>query len=174
MSQNKKSQNHASGLRILIWPITLLVLIGLACNLPEGLPIPTPAGPGANVYTSVAETVAVLEISQFLEGTQTPQDSVPTMDNGTSPITPGAVSVYLSENTNCRTGQSSSFKRLTILLKGEQAEVVAKDITGDYYYIRQPDQPADFCWLWNAYATPSGPIDSLPVFTSVPTATPVE
>ncbi len=179
MRQNENSSRHQQRLRILILTIAALVLVGLACNLPDDLPFPTPAGPGAYVYTSVAQTLVVLEASPpqdgtdtSTNGTQTPQDSDPSVDEGTSQFTPGAVNIYLSENTNCRTGQSSSFKRLTILMKGEEAEVVGRDFTGDYFYIRQPDQPLVFCWLWNAYATPNGPLDSLPVFTTVPTATP--
>lgn len=181
MRLKKKSKAPGSRLRILILSILLLLVVGLACNVPEGLPISTPAGPGAHIYTSVAETLVALEMGPGQAGTdsgpggtQTPQDSDPSQNEGTSQFTPGAVNIYVSENTNCRTGQSSSFKRLTIIMKGDQAEVVGRDTTGDYFYIRRPDEPVNFCWLWNAYATPSGPVDSLPVFTSVPTATPVE
>lgn len=181
MRQNKKSCAQVSGLRILIWPISILLLLSLACNIPEGLPIPTPAGPGAHVYTSVAETLVVLELVQPQDGTdtgpsgtQTPQDSNPSVADGTSQFAPDAVTIYMSENTNCRIGQSTSFERVTILMKDEQVEVVGVDPSGDYYYVRRPDKFSEFCWLWNAYATPSGSIDSLPVFTPVPTATSTE
>lgn len=174
MRQNEKSGRQQRRW-IPILSIAVLFLAGLACNLPEGLPISTPAGPGEWVYTSVAETVDVLEIEGSIIGTET--DSVGTQTpNAIEPsVTPvGMVKIFMSENTNCRTGQSASFQRLTIIMKGEEAEVVGRDNTGDYYYIRQPDQPVNFCWLWNAYATPSGPIDSVPVFTAVPTATPTD
>jgi hypothetical protein len=172
-------QHDNSGGQQRLWipilAITFLLLVGLACNLPEGLPISPPAGPGAQVYTSVAETLVVLEIEETVvetepgsSGTPSPGTIEPSATEG------GLVKIYMSENSNCRTGQSASFKRLAIIMKGEEAEVVGRDITGDYFYIRQPDQPMDFCWIWNAYATPSGPINSLPVFTSVPTATPTE
>ena len=181
MKHKKKSQNQSARLWILILPLILLISVNLACNLPEELPLPAPVGPGTSVHTSVAETLAVLEIPQSQpaantspNGTQTPQDPDPSGEAGASQFTPGAVNIYLSENTNCRIGQGTSFERVTILMKDEQAEVVGIDPTGDYYYIRRPDKFSEFCWLWNAYATPSSSIDSLPVFTSVPTATATE
>jgi hypothetical protein len=56
--------------------------------------------------------------------------------------------------------------------KGEQAEALAKDPLGEYWYIRQPGQENSFCWLWGKYATPSGDTASLPVFTPPPSPTP--
>lgn len=94
-----------------IFSISALLLLGLACNLPEGLPISTPAGPGARVYTSVAETLVVLEVEGPVvetetnpSGTQTPDATEPTE------TLEGLVTINLSENTNCRTGQSSSLR----------------------------------------------------------------
>jgi hypothetical protein len=166
----------------LIFSFVLLVLISLACNLPtelpSELPIEVPGRTQSYVQISVAETLAALEIDQppgetdsGPEGTQIPGGT-----NTAKPSNPtsaaGQAKVYLSENTNCRTGQGTSFEVITILMKGEEAESVGVDTSGDYWFIRRPDKLTDFCWLWGGYATPSGAYASLPIYTQIPTATP--
>ena len=58
------------------------------------------------------------------------------------------------------------------LLVGETAEVVGRNSTGEYWYIRNPDSGEEFCWLWGEYATLLGNISLLPVYTPPPTPTP--
>ena len=86
--------------------------------------------------------------------------------------TPEYARVYVSENTNCRTGPAKVYEWLTTINQGEEVEVVAKDPLDQYWYIRRPDQQSEFCWLWGRYATPSGDTASLPVYTPIPTPTP--
>lgn len=171
--------NQGRSQRLTLIPVLLLV-ISLACNLPTALPIINPNQQAAFVETSVAATLAAVEIHQpGLEtaespgGTQTPGESTPLTQTPTDLLaTPGDAKIYMSENTNCRTGQGTVFERLMILLKGEEAELVGVDTSGDYWYIRRPDQPTSFCWLWGRYATPTGPYESVPVYTQIPTPTP--
>jgi len=108
------------------------------------------------------------------ENTETPT-LTPTV---TETPTPEVAMVYVSANTNCREGQGTGFAWLTSLATGDEAEAIGVENTGDYPYwyirrpyIRRPDQPNSFCWLWGKYATPSGPYESLPVFTPMPTPT---
>ena len=155
----------------------ILLLISLACNLPTELPIENPFATSGYVGTSVAETLIVMELpagtDTGLEGTQTPgEDTSFTATPTDYSVEPGDAKVFMSENTNCRAGQGTSFELLTFLLKGEEAEIVGIDTSGSYWYIRRPDQPTAFCWLWAKYATPTGPYESLPVYTPVPTPTP--
>jgi len=58
------------------------------------------------------------------------------------------------------------------LLVGEVAQVYGRDPTGNYWYIRNPDASNDFCWLWGEYATVTGNVAILPVYTPPPTPTP--
>jgi hypothetical protein len=178
MRQKENPNWHPIRLQSLIVFFTLLVLIGLACNLPSSLPLNLPGQADFDIQTSVAGTVAALEVDQVNkgtdsgpEGTQTP-GNITTITPTTASLSPGDVKVFVSENTNCRAGQGKTFEWLTVLLKGEEAEVAGVDTTGDYWFIRRPDKLAEFCWLWGGYATPTGPYESVPVFTQVPTATP--
>lgn len=177
MRHNGNTRWRLSRLQSLSFMVAVLLLISLACNLPDSLPIIYPGQPADHVQTSVAKTLVAIEANQppggtnsGLEGTGEATSLTITPTNFPAPS--GSAKVYMSENTNCRTGQGTAFERLTILLKGEEADVVGVDTSGNYWYIRRPDQPTSFCWLWGAYATPIGPIESLPVYTPVPTATP--
>jgi hypothetical protein len=75
-------------------------------------------------------------------------------------------------DTNCRTGPGQVYDYLGGLMVGEQAEVSARDPSGRYWYIRNPDGPG-FCWVWAEYATVVGDTGPLPVFTPLPTPTPL-
>jgi hypothetical protein len=58
------------------------------------------------------------------------------------------------------------------LLVGETTEVFGQDPTGAYWYVRNPDVENGFCWLWGEYATVTGDVQALPVYTPPPTPTP--
>lgn len=79
--------------------------------------------------------------------------------------------VSVSKITNCRLGPDVSFELLGALSPGVMAEVVGVDTSRQYYYIRNPQNPQNFCWLWGYYATTVGDITSLPFFTPMPTPT---
>jgi hypothetical protein len=142
---------------------SLLIILSLACNMPGQVSESKVQEEPDFVITSVAETIAA----------GTPDGSSPSLTpTQTLTPTPDVAKVYVSKNTNCRTGQGTSFQWLVTLLEGEEAEAVGVDTSGDYWYIRRPDQPTGFCWLWGEYATPTGPYQSLPVYTPIPTPTP--
>ena len=94
--------------------------------------------------------------SQTPTSTFTPTSSVPM--------------VSVSTNTNCRIGPGKPYELLGALLVGEEAEVIARDPSNQYWYIKNPDK-GGFCWLWGYYATTKGNVGSLPVFTPPPTPT---
>lgn len=180
MSPNEKSRWLYERKQRLIGLVAVAVLISLSCNVPTTLPINNPIKPAGYVETGVAGTLVAIEndllpggTDSVNGGTQTPGDPSSLTQPPTDLLsTPGAIKVYLSENTNCRLGQGTSFERVTILYKGEEAEAVGVDPSGRYWYIRRPDKFTEFCWLWAEYATPTGPFESLPVFTPIPTSTP--
>jgi hypothetical protein len=75
--------------------------------------------------------------------------------------------------TNCRIGPGKVYDRVGALLVGEVAEVVGRDLNGNYWYIRNPNNSNGYCWLWGEYATLTGNFAALPVFTPPPTPTPM-
>jgi hypothetical protein len=79
--------------------------------------------------------------------------------------------VSVSVDTNCRTGPGKIYDYIGALIVGETAEVVGQSMDGQYWIIKNPDQPGE-CWLWGYYATVEGPVAGLPKYTPPPTPTP--
>jgi hypothetical protein len=86
--------------------------------------------------------------------------------------TPLVPLISVSVATNCRVGPGRVYDRVGALLVGEMAEVYGRNDQGTYWYIRNPDSNGGFCWLWGEYATLSGNLGVLPVYTPPPTPTP--
>jgi len=86
--------------------------------------------------------------------------------------TPLIPQISVSVPTNCRKGPGKVYQREGALLVGEVAQVYGRDPTGGYWYIRNPASSSGYCWVWGEYATISGNITFLPVYTPLPTPTP--
>jgi len=184
---HNQNRNYQISPRLVLIGCTL-ILLSLACNLPLMASQSTgdQEKPAGFVETSIAETMAVIGQGQPVDAeeetvqpdpptaTFTPESTdTPTLTPTVADTpTPEIAMIYASANTNCRTGQGTFFQWLVTMQQGESSEAVGIDTSGDYWYIRRPDQPNDFCWLWGKYATPSGPYESLPVYTPMPTPTP--
>ena len=157
-----------------------LLLAGMACNLSLG-PAPTQADV-QEVQTSVAGTlIAQLTLTPGqIQPTQPPVNTPEPLPSATITLTPTDTStptpsvpmISVTVNTNCRFGPGSIYDYLGALLEGETAEIVGRDPSGEYWYIRNPDDPAHFCWLWGEYAQPVGNFGSLPILTPPPSPTP--
>jgi hypothetical protein len=70
-------------------------------------------------------------------------------------------------------GPGRAYDRVGALLVGQVSEVVGRDYTGNYWYIRNPNQNGGLCWLWGEYATVTGNWAVLPQYTPPPTPTPM-
>ncbi len=170
--------------------VALLGLLALACTLGETPPTEVSgnsdeqaiqtlqaqltANAGGEVPdTGVATATTAVGETPELVATDTPEftptpSMTPTI---TSTATPSVPMVKVSQNTNCRTGDSTAYDLIGALLVGETAEVVGRSAAGDYWIIQNPDR-AGTCWLWGNYATVSGDTSGLPVMTPPPTPTP--
>lgn len=168
--------------------VTVLVLVSLACVIPSVTVAPTPI-PGA-METQVAQliVVALTQTAQSVPPTAIPTDTPPyTFTPETPSLTPTATwtptpvftntpavpLISVSVATNCRVGPGRVYDRVGALVVGQTAEVVGRNNAGNYWYIRNPTRTTDFCWLWGEYATVSGNIGALPVYTPPPTPTPM-
>jgi uncharacterized protein YraI len=156
--------------------ITLIVftfiLTALSCNFPANSVSATATPPGSDtVQQMVKQTLTAMAVQNPLAQ---PQQATPAfMASATLSPTSSLILVTVSMDTNCRTGPGKVYDNLGALLVGEQTEVVGWDGTGTYWFVKNPDEPAGFCWLWGYYATVTGNTSSLPVFTPQPTPSPV-
>ncbi|MBN2118589.1 MAG: hypothetical protein JW730_18590 [Anaerolineales bacterium] len=170
-----------------LFAATVLLIVSLACGLPSALPNIPVTGPtlDANaVETAILQTMeaartqtagAVVPASP--SPTLTPEPSLtPTATLSPTPlatVTPLVPLISVSVNTNCRAGPGRVYDRVGALMVGETAEVVGRDPTWRYWYIKNPDQVNGYCWVWDEYATVTGNVAVLPQFTPPPTPTPV-
>ena len=83
--------------------------------------------------------------------------------------TPNPPMVTVSSETNCRSGPGRMYDKLGVLNPGETTEVVGRTTVPNYWLVRNPDNPAQICWLWGQYATVTGDWQSLPQATPPPT-----
>jgi hypothetical protein len=170
---------------------SLLVFVLLAAMLACALP-GTPA-PDQNVIgTSLALTLdAIIEATQ----SAAPGNSVPTKQSSPTPVetftpvqpsptstetatptlyftpTPFLPQISVSIATNCRVGPGKIYDQVGALLVGKTVDVYARDPSGMYWYIRNPDRPNEYCWVWGQYASVTGLTFILPVYTPPPTPT---
>ena len=154
--------------RVLLIVVALVFI--LACNLPQAAP-PVDT---INASTAAALTVAAV-INNQPQASPLPSAtlSAPVVDTFTplptlSPTlsytsTSSVPTISVSVDTNCRTGPGKVYDRVGGLLVGETAEVIAKNPTNEYWYIRDPESPTGFCWVWGYYATVLGNTSIIPV-----------
>lgn len=99
----------------------------------------------------------------------------PTHTSAPSP-TPTEISarVSVTKNTNCRTGPSTDYAVKTTLPAGTEVEVLGRNTGSDFYYVQDPNDPGEGCWIWSQLAAIiSGEIVMLPVFTPAALPMPV-
>jgi hypothetical protein len=166
----------------------IVLLLGtLACVIPS----PVTQAPGL-MNTALAQTVSAAYTQTALVVSSTPTielsptstftpsvTSTPTATHtATATVTPLFTAtplvplISVSVATNCRNGPGKVYVYEGALLVGETTEVLARDPSGNYWYVRNPDAAGDFCWLWGNYATIVGNVINLPIYTPPPTPTP--
>lgn len=138
----------------------LLWIVSLACGQTATVPTVDPNA----AQTAIVETIIAIQAqttpSENPAGstltlevpTTTPPPSPTTEPTGT-PTTP---QISVSVGTFCRLGPGAAYEKVGILLVGETTEIVGRDAVGQYWYVRNPDVGAEFCWISGEYATISG------------------
>ncbi len=163
----------------------ILSLAALACAVPAVTPTLDPDAVKTFIVQTMTAAAAKTELA-VIPATATPQTPTltftppPPTDTATLTLTlpplftptPVVPMISVTVATNCRNGPGKVYGIEGALLVGETAEVLARDPTGNYWYIRNPDSGDEFCWVWGQYATLIGNTTALPVFTPLPTPTP--
>jgi hypothetical protein len=167
--------------------VLVCLVFASACNLPgqgpaaagtppvENLPIETQVAlMVASTLTSQANLAGGMTATQEALATNTPEFTpTPTLSpTQTSTLTPSVPMVTVSVNTNCRSGPSTVYDILGVMMVGHQAQVVGRSTLSDTMIIQLPSNLNVTCWLWAGNATVSGDTSGLPVFPIPATPTP--
>jgi hypothetical protein len=81
------------------------------------------------------------------------------------------VTAEVFRETNCRTGPSSAYDLVATFQAGTILEVVAKDLGNGFWFVKVPEKPDTFCWLWGNNAKVSGNTEPLPALSPLPSPT---
>jgi hypothetical protein len=142
------------------------------------------AAPTGSMNTCSEEAQALCKsATPAATASQTPSPTItpPPTDTPTPSITPTpiviasptsiAAMISVSVATNCRSGPGKAYPIEGALLVDEVAQVLGNDPTGDYWYIPNPDEPGNYCWVWGEYATITGFTGNVQMLTPPPTPT---
>ena len=157
--------------QVILHTILLVCLLVISACAPISGTGSAPTGSISGQETLIANMVAQTMSSMV---TNTPPFTLTPSMTPLPAITSTSMApmISVSVDTNCRNGPGQIYNYLGGLMVGETVEVIARDPSGHYWYIHNPDAPG-YCWVWGQYATITGDVGPLPVFTPEPTPTPV-
>jgi hypothetical protein len=122
----------------------------------------------AGTLTAIIPTVT----STPLPPTTAPATATPTRTQLPN-VTPTLAGVWLTlpSETDCRTGPHWAYPTLVVIKAEQLVEIMALDPLDEYYYIRDPGNFSQFCWIAKPSARVNGNLSQLPIITSsAPTA----
>jgi hypothetical protein len=147
--------------------IVIAALILTSCNLTALDPTITPApqltpipfdqtqGEPATSTPQIFSTPTIVPIETLL-AVDTPT-RVPTATLGITLASPN------NQPVNCRFGPEVSYAIVGALTVGGKAEVIGKSIDATWWYVRNPSDPSNNCWLSADFVTVTGNWEALPV-----------
>jgi hypothetical protein len=177
MLARETMQKHKPFLFILL--ILMLVAVQ-ACNMNKSTP--TPSSAENDALLAARQTVAAISLTQTGSApifsptaslTFTPT-LISTPAFTPTPVytaTPTFPYVTLSVGTNCRSGPDKVFPLIDTFLPGQTIEVLGTNPSGEYWYVRSPNNKNVLCWMWGYYAS-GGNLNNLFILTSPPSPTP--
>lgn len=142
--------------------VTTAVLLLSACNLPVNNASPEPGQP-------TTSAVATLELA---EATSTQTSAVTATETRlpepSATATLEAPKAEVGRESNCRSGPGALYDLVATYQAGQALEVVAKDLGGGYWFVKNPEKPEEQCYLLANNITISGETSALPKFTPLP------
>ena len=139
-----------------LFPVLMLVLSMLACNLPSNIP----ATETPTLQLTAPPTVALP--TNTLPPTQT---SLPT--NAPPPTLTSTPTVPVAfprdVNVNCRLGPSTAWVPISALIVGQSSQITGKSGDGAWWNIVDPQNSSRRCWVSASVVNTGGNIASIPV-----------
>ncbi|MBN2118590.1 MAG: hypothetical protein JW730_18595 [Anaerolineales bacterium] len=153
-----------------------LLIVSQACTgAMPGMPTLDPnaidtaiAGTMAAAATQTGQAASLMEMST---PTAAPTKTLSPSPFPTYTLVASVSYVYVSKSTHCRAGPGEEYASLGALKAGEAVQVVGRSADVKYWIIRNPRNLSQLCWLSGKYASVTGIVGALPVFTSPPRPT---
>ena len=102
----------------------------------------------------------------------------PTLTPSLTPLpsltpTPQKVTGTVMQDSACRSCPDEVYDLVDYLHPGDQIELQARSADNSAWYIPKPGDPQAFCWLAAGLVNASGDPETLPVYTPMPSPTPI-
>src|ERR1044071_5016872 len=156
--------------------LAIAAMILSACNLPDRIATAEVSAPTEQPLTTATARVELTPTRTEVTATQTPaltatETPLPEPSATATPETPGA---EVTRQTNCRLGPAGNYELVATYQVGQKLEVVAKDLGAGYWFVKNPEKPAEQCYLLAQNIKIEGDTSVLPKFTppSSPTSAP--
>jgi len=86
------------------------------------------------------------------------------------PFPPGAAVARVSiDSTHCWTGPGNNYRKLAVLLRDQEFQVIGKNIdfeTNPWWYVIMPDTGKN-CWVWSSAAQITGSVADIPMVDAI-------
>jgi hypothetical protein len=153
----------------------VLIILGFglsACNVPVSIAT-------VEIATQVESPTSTIEVTieptatSTSQATETPEVTATATESPEPSVTPTpeAPKAEVVRETNCRVGPAGNYDLVATYQVGQKLEVVAKDLGAGYWFVKNPDNPDEQCYLLGQNITISGDTSALPKFTPRPSPT---
>lgn len=141
-----------------LFPVFILVLAMLACNLPSNVPVTET--PTLQILASATTQPLATDLP-----TQTPlpSDTPPPAPTSTSTI---PIAFPKDVNVNCRLGPGTAWIPTSALVVGQSSQITGKSSDGSWWNIVDPQNASKRCWVSSSVVNTGGNISAIPVVDS--------
>ena len=135
-------------------PLLICILLIMACNFPlfaQTKPTPTST---SSVPTSTSSPAIPPSPTWTPSPTLSPTPSAPQ-------VTPK------SNTVNCRSGPDVAYASLDTINSGQTAVITGRNDNNTWWYVHDPNNTNQFCWVSASVSTTSGNLNNLPVIPAL-------
>ena len=160
----------------LFYLLIIGVLILSACNMPGNTAAETtPTEPATQTAAATATfdlaATQTHEAELLITDTPTVTPTKKLISTITATVTPEPPIAEVGRESNCREGPGGVYKLVATYQTGQMLEVVAKDLGGGYWFVKNPEKPEEQCYLLGNNITITGDTSALPKYTPQPSPT---
>lgn len=140
-----------------LFPVLVLVLAMLACNLPSNLPV------------TETPTVSPFPSATQLLTTDTPTQTPPPTNTAPPTLTSTPTVPVASPkdvNVNCRLGPGTAWVAISALIVGQSSQITGKSSDGSWWNIVDPQNSSRRCWVSSIVVNAAGNLATIPVVES--------
>ena len=147
-----------------------IALVLSACNLPVTA---TPEVAATTESPAAITTVGMTATQTKADPSETPSVTVTEtpLPAPSATLTAEAPKAEVVRETNCRIGPAGNYDLVATYPVGQLLEVVAKDLGAGYWFVRNPEEPDEQCYLLAQNIRITGDTSVLPKFTPLASPT---